>query len=141
MISRQAEGQQRQPPVDGEHHDSHDGQRKEVVDNREDAAGEHLVDGIHVRGDARDQPPHGVRVEKTYVHALHMTEDVAAQVEHDLLTGPLHQVRLHKFEQVGRDLSNQENQRQPGNALHGVRRQMPKQQAGRAAFVAEQSRA
>jgi hypothetical protein len=35
------------------------------------------------------------------VHALHVAEDVAAQVEHDLLAGPLHQVGLDELKEIG----------------------------------------
>ena len=76
-------------------------QGEEVVDDGEHAAGEHLVDGVHVGGEAGDQAADGVRVEEADVHALHVAEDVAAQIEHDLLAGPLHQVGLNEFEEVG----------------------------------------
>ena len=96
-------GQQRQPPVDGEHHDGHDGQHEEVVDDGQNAVGEHVVDGVHVGGQARDQAAHGVDVEEAHVHALHVAEDVAAQVEHDLLAGPLHQVGLDELQGISSD--------------------------------------
>ena len=47
--------------------------------------------------------PTGVLVKEADVHALHMAEDVAAQVEHDLLAGPLHQVGLNELKEVGGD--------------------------------------
>ena len=95
------EGHERQPPFDGEHHDGHDGEVEEVVDDGEHAGGEHFVDGVHVRGQAGYQAAHGMGVKKADVHALHVTEDVAAQVEHQLLAGPLHQVSLNEFEEIG----------------------------------------
>ena len=61
------EGQQRQPPVDAEHHDAHDGEREEVVHDGQNAAGEHFVDGVHVGGEARDQPAYGMRIEEADV--------------------------------------------------------------------------
>ena len=113
------EGQQREPPVDAEHHDGHDGEREEVVDDGEDAAGEHFIDGVDVGGDAGDQAAHGVGVEEADVHALHVAEDVAAQVEHDLLSGPLHQVGLDEFEEIGGDGATEVDGGKPGDAVHG----------------------
>ena len=81
---------------------------EEVVDDGQDAAGEHLVDGVDVGGEAGDQAADGVRVEEADVHALHVAEDVAAQIEHDLLAGPLHQVGLNEFEEVSRELQRQD---------------------------------
>jgi hypothetical protein len=37
------------------------------------------------------------------VHALQVAEDLAAQVEHDLLAGPLHVVGLQEFEDEGEE--------------------------------------
>ena len=132
------EGQQRQPPVDVEHHDGHDGEGEEVVDDGENAAGEHFVDGVDVGGDARDQAAHGMGIEEADVHALHVAEDVAAQVEHDLLAGPLHQVGLDKFEEIGGDLCHQKDHGEAGDALHGVGGQVAEKKAGRSAFMAQQ---
>ena len=111
------ESEQRQPPLDLEHHDGHEGEREEVVDDGENAAGEHFVDGVDVGGDAGDEAAYGVGIEEADVHALHVAEDVAAQVEHDLLAGPLHQVGLDELEQVGRNLADEVDDREPGDAL------------------------
>ena len=35
------------------------------------------------------------------MHTLHVAEDVPAQIEHDLLPRPLHQVSLKKFKCIG----------------------------------------
>jgi hypothetical protein len=56
-----------------------------------------IVDGVHVGGKPGDEAAHGMIVKEADVHALHVAEDIAAQVEHDLLAGPLHQVGLNKF--------------------------------------------
>src|SRR5205823_8482037 len=47
----------------------------------------------------RHQPPHGVFVIKSDVHALQMAEDLAAQVEHHHLPGTLHEIGLEIFQQ------------------------------------------
>ncbi len=114
------EGQKGQPPVDGEHHDGHHGEVEEVVHDGQNARGEHLVDGVHVGGDAGDQAAHGVGVEEADVHALHVAEDLAAQVEHQLLAGPLHQVGLNELKEVGQQQRGQVERGQAGNALHGI---------------------
>ena len=93
------EGDQRQPPVHPQHDEDNSGEHEDILKDGKDAGGEHLVERVHVAGEPRDQASHGIRVEETDVHALHVAEDLAAQVEHDLLPGPLHQVGLHKFQQ------------------------------------------
>ena len=94
------EGDQRQPPVDAEHDGGHDDQVEEVVHDGQHAGGKHIVDGVHVGGEPGDQAAHGVSVEEADVHALHVAEDVAAQVEHDLLPRPLHQVSLNELKEI-----------------------------------------
>ncbi len=94
------EGDEGQPPVDAEHDRGHDGEVEKVVEDGQHAAGKHFVDGVYVGGEASDQAAHGVGVEEADVHALHVAEDVAAQVEHDLLAGPLHQIRLNELKNV-----------------------------------------
>ncbi len=81
-----------------EHDDGHDGEVEKVVDDGQHAGGKHFVDGVHVGGEAGDQAADGMGVKEADVHALHVAEDVAAQIEHDLLAGPLHQVGLNEFE-------------------------------------------
>ena len=46
-------------------------------------------------------------VEKTDVQLLHVPEDVAAQIEHDLLSDPLHEIGLDELEQVCRQQRDQ----------------------------------
>jgi hypothetical protein len=79
-----------------------------------------------------------MRVEEAHVHALHVAEDVAAQVEHDLLAGPLHQVGLDEFEEIGGDLGHQKDHGEAGDALRGVGGQVAEKKAGRSAFMAQQ---
>ena len=92
--------EQGQPPIDSKHEGGHDGEIEKVIDDGQHAGGEHFVDGVHVRGDACDEAADGVSVKEADVHALHVAEDVAAQVEHELLPGPLHEVDLDKLEEV-----------------------------------------
>ena len=75
------------------------GQHENVFDNGNHARGEHIVQCIHVGGHARHQAPHGILVEERDVHPLQMAVELAAQVEHHLLSGPLHQVGLGEFEE------------------------------------------
>ena len=102
-----------------QHHDGHDGEGEEVVDDGQNAAGEHFVDGVHVGGDAGDQAAHGMGVKEADVHALHVAEDVAAQVEHDLLAGPLHQVGLNELEEIRGDERTEIDPGQLGDAVKG----------------------
>ena len=113
------EGQQRQPPTDGEHDSGHDGEHEEVVHDGQNAVGEHVVDGVHVGGEARDQAADGMNVKEADMHALHVAEDVAAQIEHDLLAGPLHQVNLDELEEIRRNQHDEVNRGEARDALHG----------------------
>ena len=97
------EGDQRQFPVHAQHDGQNAGQYEQVFKNRDHAGGEHFVQRVHIGSDARDQPSYGILVIKTDMHPLQMTEDLAAQVEHDLLPGPLHEVGLQEFEHEGED--------------------------------------
>ena len=73
------------------------GQHEDVLEDGDDAGGEHFVQRIHVGGDAGDQPSDGILVEEGDVHVLQVAENLAAEVEHHLLPGPLHQVSLQEF--------------------------------------------
>ena len=42
-------------------------------------------------------------IEEGGLHALQVAEDLAAQIEHDLLAGPLHQVGLDELEHEGEE--------------------------------------
>ncbi len=81
------------------HHDRDDKrQHKDVFEDREDARGEHVVERIDVRGQARNQAANWIAIEERHMHLLNMAKDLAAQIEHDLLAGPLHHVGLHELE-------------------------------------------
>ena len=69
---------------------------EDILEDGEDAGGEHLVERVDVGGDAGDETADGVVIEEGGVHALQMAEDLAAHVEHDLLAGPLHEVGLQR---------------------------------------------
>ncbi len=80
--------------VDFEQQAGHDDEKKEVVDHGDDASSEEIVEGIHIRGDARDQPADGVAVKVAHRQALHMAEDFTAHVVHGLLADALHDANL-----------------------------------------------
>ncbi len=67
------------------------------------AGGEHLVERVYVGGDTRDQTANGVFVKEADVHVLQVAEDLAAQIEHYLLAGPLHGVGLDEFQRKSQD--------------------------------------
>ncbi len=97
------EGEQRERPAHPQHDDDDEGEDEDVFEDGEHARGEHLVERVDVGGDAGDQPADGVAVEEGGRHALQMAEDLAAQVEHDLLAGPLHQVGLEELQHEGNE--------------------------------------
>jgi len=61
------------------------------------------------------------------LHALQVTEDLAAKIEHDLLAGPLHHVGLRKFEYVGKKQCTEVEAADLGNAGHGSRAKMARE--------------
>ena len=95
------EGDEREPPVHAQHHEDDAEQDEDVLEDCEDAGGEHLVQRVHVGGEAGDEAADGVAVEEGNVHALQMAEDLGAHVVHDLLAGPLHEVGLRELKHVG----------------------------------------
>ena len=111
------EGEQGQPPVDLEHEGGHENEVEEVIDYGQHAGGEHFVDGVYVGGDAGDEASDGVSVKEADVHALHVAENVAPQIEHQLLTRPLHEVDLDKLEKICAKDCGQIDGGQPGDAL------------------------
>ena len=91
-------GDQREPPAHPQHDDDDSGEHEDVFKNRHHAGGKHFVQRVNVRGDAGDQAADGVLVVEPDVHVLQVAEDLAAQIEHHLLAGPLHEIRLRIFQ-------------------------------------------
>ena len=118
------ERQQRKQPTHAQHDDDDEGEGEDVLEDGEDAGGEHLVEGVDVGGDASDQATHWIAVEEADVHALDVAEDLAAQIEHDLLSGPLHQVGLNEFETEGEQQRAEVEQSDLGHAANGVGAEM-----------------
>ncbi len=92
------ERDQRQLPVHAQHDSQNPQQHEQVFKNRDHAGGEHFVQSVDVGGHARDQPSNRILVVESDVHPLEVAEDLAAQVEHHLLPGPLHEIRLQELE-------------------------------------------
>ncbi len=89
-----AEDAEGQPVVEQEEEDEDAGQREDVVEDRQDAGSEQLVERVHVGGHPRHQAADRVAVEKGRFQLLQVTEDLQAQVAHDLLP---HQVDQHRL--------------------------------------------
>ncbi len=94
MRGDDGEREQGERPAHPQHDDDDEGEDEDVFEDGEDAGGEHLVERVDVGGDAGDEAADGVAVEEGDVHALDVAEDLAAEIEHDLLAGPLHEVGL-----------------------------------------------
>ena len=112
------EGDQRQPPVHVQHDDQDAQQHEDVFEDGDHARGEHLVQRIHVAGDAGHQPPHRVAVEEGNMQALQVAEYLRPQIEHHLLSRPLHDVGLGKFEQEAEQQQADVNACDLGDAGH-----------------------
>ena len=90
---------QRQLPVHAQHDGGNSGQHKHIFENRHHAGGEHFIQGVHIGGDTRNQAADRILVVEADVHVLQVAEDLFAQIEHDHLAGPLHEVSLQIVEQ------------------------------------------
>ena len=72
----------------------HDAEHQEIAQNHEQARGKQLVQRVDVRGEARDQAADRVVIVESHIQALQMRHQLRAQIEHGLLSDPLHQVLL-----------------------------------------------
>ena len=88
-----------QPGVDGKQQDGHHRQQEKIVDHGHDAGREQVVQRVHVGGDARHQPAHGIPVEIAHRQALQAPEDLRAHVVHGLLADALHDADLDVLRQ------------------------------------------
>src|SRR5580765_1817379 len=91
-------GDEREPPAHAQHDDQDPGEHEDIFKDRDHAGGEHFIQRVHVRGDARDQAADRVLVIEADVHVLQVAEDLAAEIEHHFLSRPLHQVNLRVFQ-------------------------------------------
>ena len=95
------EGDQRQLPVHIQHDRQDEDEHEHILKDRDHAGGEHFVQCVHIGGDPRHQTSHRVLVEEADVQVLQVAEDLAAQIEHHFLAGPLHQVGLDELQREG----------------------------------------
>src|SRR6266576_5396227 len=115
------EGDQRQLPIHAEHDPEDPCEHEEVFEDRDHARGEHFVQSVDVGSNARDESPHWVLVIEGDVHALEVAENLAAQIEHDLLAGPLHVIGLQEFQHEGEDQQTKVNRGDLRHAAQGLR--------------------
>ena len=101
------------------HDDDDENQNEHILKDREHPGGEHFVQRVDIAGQAGDQAPYRIAVEKAYVHLLDVAEDLPAHVEHDFLPGPLHQVGLYELQQIAEDQRPQVNSGDLGDPGHG----------------------
>jgi len=80
-------------------HDADDaGQDEDIFEDRDHASRKHFIERVDVGSDARDEAADRILVEERDVHMLQVPEDLAAQIEHHLLSGPLHGVGLDELQ-------------------------------------------
>src|SRR5262249_14663826 len=90
---------EREAPIHPQHDHEDADEHEDIFKDRYDSGSEHFVQSIHVAGNARDKTAYRVFVEERDVHSLQMPKNLAAQIEHYLLSGPLHVVGLQELEQ------------------------------------------
>ena len=94
-----SERDQRQLPAHVEHDGEYAGEHEDVFEDRNHARGEHFVEGVDVAGHASYEAANGIAVEERNVQLLQVAEDLRSQIEHHLLSHPLHDVGLGELEQ------------------------------------------
>ena len=92
------------------------GKHEDIFKDRNHAGGKHFIQRVHIGGDARHQPANRIPVIEADVHVLQMAEDLAAQVEHDFLPGPLHEIGLRVFQSKADQQQRQIGEAQLGDA-------------------------
>ena len=123
-------GDQCQPPTHSQHDHHNADQHEDIFKDREDAGGEHLVEGVYVGGESRNKAAYRIAVEEGDVHSLQVAEDLRAHVIHDLLAGPLHEVGLGELEHVGEAECADVDEGDLGDAGGGRRAEMAGQPSG-----------
>src|SRR5215469_11716086 len=93
------ERDQGQLPIHPGHDRDDADQHKHVLEDGNDSGGEHFIQRVHVRRNARYETTHRILVIEADVHPLQMAENLAAQVEHHHLPGPLHVIGLEEVTQ------------------------------------------
>ncbi len=81
-----------------QHDKNNSGKHEDIFKDRHHAGGKHFIQRVHVSGDARHQSAHGIPVIEADVHVLQVAENLAAEIEHDFLPGPLHEIGLRVFQ-------------------------------------------
>ena len=104
---------------------TNEAEHQHIAQDGDQAGGEQVVQHVHVGGDARDQAPHGVAVEKGHVQFLQVRHQLPAQVEHGALPGVLHQVDLRELEDEGAQQYPEVEQGNGGEPAPGVGREEP----------------
>ena len=116
------EGDEREPPVDGEHRGDDADHGEQVAEDRDRPAGEELLEHLDVAADARHQPAGGVAVEVRERLGLDPVENRQAQVHHGALADAVGQQRLSVPQGETRQRGRDEEQRRRGRVRPGPRR-------------------
>src|SRR5690606_41806784 len=104
-------------PVDPEHDDQYPEQEKDVLEQVDQDAGEHLIEVVRVVGDAGHQPPYGIAVEKLHRQPLQVGEDLLADAVDDALAGVVQDIDLTVPEEKRADDDGHINPGEPGDGV------------------------
>ena len=97
------------------HHRHHDPDEHEhVADDRDHARGEELVQDVHVVREPGHDAAHRMAIEIGDRQPLQVAEELEPQIQHDVLSHPLHDPRLEIGEQVA---EHQHRQIEGGDAV------------------------
>ncbi len=91
------------PGTQFEHRQDDEAEHQQVAQNHEQPGGEQLIEGVDVGSEPRDQTAHRVAIVEGDIQPLQMPHQLAAQIEHGLLSDPLHQVLLAEVAEHGAD--------------------------------------
>src|SRR5579871_183436 len=112
-------GYEREPPVHPQHDDHDSGEHEDIFKDRHHAGGKHFIQRVHICSDARYKAANRIPVIEPDVHVLQVAEDLAAEIKHDFLPSPQHEIGLRVFQakadqqqrEVGKSQLGDANQR------------------------------
>ena len=70
--------------------------------NRDHSRAKQLIQNVDIRRYARNQPADRISIEILNIELLQVRHDLAAEVKHRVLAGPLHQIGLAEIDRARR---------------------------------------
>src|SRR5439155_25367772 len=95
-----------------------------IAQNIDESRGKEIIECVYIGGDASKQPSHRIAIVERQIEPLQMFHDLAAQIEHGVLAGVLHKIRLRELAEECPHDHSQVKQSNEGDAVPRVRRKI-----------------